>query len=180
MSTFLETARLVLRDKDASDLDFLAGLHADARVMRWIGDGATYPREEIEARLARVLVLEHAPGHERWDNFKILERKDGGAPVGQAGILRCEIDGAPEVEIGWWLTPSAWGHGYATEAAIALRDYAFTVAGIPRLRVVLHAENLRSVAVATRIGAVDPRPATYRNRQVTCYTILPATSAGRS
>jgi [ribosomal protein S5]-alanine N-acetyltransferase len=180
VSTFLETPRLRLRDKKASDLDFLAGLSADPHVMRWIGDGSTYPRGEIEARLARVLEIERQPGRDRWDNFKIVERKDDGALLGQAGILRCEIDDAREVEIGWWLTPSAWGHGYATEAAIALRDYAFTVAEIPRLMVVLHAENLRSVAVAERIGGTDRRAAIYRGRQVTCYTVRPATPADRT
>lgn len=175
MSVFLETARLRLRDKEASDCDFLASLSADPRVMRWIGDGSTYPRGEIEARLARVLEIEATPGHERWNSFKIVERREDGARLGQAGILRCEIDGAPEVEIGWWLSPAAWGHGYATEAATALRDFAFTTAGVPRLMVVLNAENERSVAVALRIGGVEPRLAQYRDHLVTCYTVRPAT-----
>jgi RimJ/RimL family protein N-acetyltransferase len=175
VSVFLETPRLRLRDKEAGDLDFLASLSADPTVMRWIGDGSTYPRGEIEARLARVLEIERQPGHERWNSFKIVERKDDGALLGQAGVLRCEIDGAPEVEIGWWFTPAAWGHGYATEAATALRDYAFTVAGIPRLMVVLQAENERSVAVALRIGGVEPRLARYHEGIVTCYTVRPAT-----
>ena len=176
MSVFLDTPRLRIRDKTANDLDFLAGLSADPRVMRWIGDGSTYPRGEIEARLARVIATEREPGHDRWASFKILERKADGAPVGQAGLLRCEVDGRPEIEIGWWLAPAMWGHGYATEAAIALRDYAFGTAGVERLVVVLHAENVRSVAVTERIGGAGPRLATYRGHEVTCYTIVPATS----
>ena len=178
VSVFLETARLRIRDKEASDLDFLAGLSANPAVMRWIGDGRTYPRGEIEARLAIVLERERQTEHERWDSFTILERKDDGVRVGQAGILHCEVDGKPEVEIGWWLAPEAWGRGYATEAAIALRDYAFGTAGVERLVIVLHAENRRSVAVAERIGGAGPRSAAYRGQTVTCYTVLPATSAG--
>ncbi|HEY4439412.1 MAG TPA: GNAT family N-acetyltransferase [Candidatus Elarobacter sp.] len=175
---FLETARLILRDKRPGDLSFLAGLSADPRVMRYIGDGRTYAHDEIEARLALVLEIERRPGHEPWNGFKIIERKDDGARVGQAGMLRCEIDGKPQVEIGWWLAPEWWGHGYATEAALALRDYAFAVAGIAELKVVLQAENRRSVAVAERIGGVDARLAIYRDQRVTCYTVRPpATTA---
>jgi RimJ/RimL family protein N-acetyltransferase len=135
--------------------------------MRWIGDGRTLGRDEVEARFARVLEIESAPGHERWDAFKILERKADGVAVGQAGILRCAIDGAPEVEIGWWLAPFAWGHGYATEAALALRDYAFGELRLDRLSVVLLPVNGRSVAVARRIGGVDAGSAIYRERSVT-------------
>jgi RimJ/RimL family protein N-acetyltransferase len=177
VSVFVETARLQLCDKEMADLDFLASLSADPEVMRWIGDGTTYPHGEIEARLARVLEIEASPGHERWNSFKVIRRKDDGVRVGQAGILRCEIDGIAQVEIGWWLVPFAWRRGYATEAAVALRDFAFAQAGLEQLAVVLHAENERSVAVAERIGGVEPRLARYRDRLVTCYTVRPATTA---
>jgi len=170
---FLETARLVLRDKRPDDLDFTVELFADPQVMRWIGDGSTYPRAEVEARFARVLAIENEPGHERWDAFKILERKTDGARIGQAGLLRCEIDGVPEVEIGWWLAASAWGRGYATEAALALRDFAFRELRLDRLSVVLYAENIKSVAVARRIGGVYQGEARYHDRSVTRYGIVP-------
>ena len=75
MSVFLETARLRLRDKEASDCDFLASLSADPRVMRWIGDGSTYPRGEIEARLARVLEID--PGAPILFIERLLRCRDG-------------------------------------------------------------------------------------------------------
>jgi RimJ/RimL family protein N-acetyltransferase len=169
--TFLETERLVLRDKRPADAGFVAELSADPRVMRWIGDGSTYSREEAETRFARVLAIESGPANERWHAFKILIRKEDGVPIGQAGLLRCEIDGAPEVEIGWWLAPSAWGRGYATEAALALCDFAFRELRLDRLSVVLHAENAKSVAVALRLGAVHAGTAVYRERTVTRYLL---------
>jgi RimJ/RimL family protein N-acetyltransferase len=168
---FLETARLVLRDKRADDFDFVASLYADEDVMRWIGDGRTLPRDEVDARFFRVLAIESEPGHERWDAFKIVVRKADGVPLGQAGLLRNAIDGVPDVEIGWWLAPFAWGQGYATEAALALRDFAFGELHLNHLSVVLHAENARSVAVARRIGGVYARQAVYRDRSVTLYVV---------
>ena len=168
---FLETPRLVLRDKRPGDFDFIASLYADENVMRWIGDGTTLPRDEVEARFARVLAIENEPGHERWDAFKLIVRKADGVAVGQAGMLRCAIDGAPEIEIGWWLAPFAWGHGYATEAASALRDFAFAELRLDHLSVVLQAENARSVAVARRIGGMYTGQAVYRDRSVTRYVV---------
>ncbi len=173
---FLEAARLVLRDKRPDDFEFIASLYADADVMRWIGDGRTLPREETEARLFRVLSIENEPGHERWDAFKVVERKADGVPLGQAGMLRCTIDGAPDIEIGWWLAPFAWGQGYATEAAIALRDFAFDELCLDHVSIVLHGENARSVAVARRIGGEYAGEAVYRDRSVTRYVVRkPAT-----
>lgn len=175
--TFLATPRLVLRDKRADDLDFVASLYADPEVMRWIADGTTYGRDEVEARFVRVLAIENEARHERWDAFKIVERKADGTRLGQAGLLRCEIDGRPDVEIGWWLAPFAWGHGYATEAAVALRDFAFGTIGLPQLSVVLHAENAKSVAVARRIGGEHAGTARYRDRVVTRYVVRPLATA---
>ena len=168
---FLETARLVLRDKRADDFDFVASLYADESVMRWIGDGRTLARDEVEARFFRVLTIESEPGHDRWDAFKIVVRKADGARVGQAGLLRCAIDGAPEVEIGWWLAPFAWRRGYATEAALALRDFAFGELRLDRLSIVLQAENARSVSVALRLGGQHAGMALYRDRSVTRYLV---------
>ena len=168
---FLETPRLVMRDKRADDFDFIASLYADDDVMRWIGDGRALPRDEVEARFVRVLNIESEPGHERWDAFKVLVRKTDGVPLGQAGMLRCAIDGAPEIEIGWWLAPFAWGQGYATEAALALRDFAFGELELAHLSIVLKAENARSVAVARRIGGVYAGEAVYRDSPVTRYVV---------
>ena len=176
MSLFLETERLVLRDREPRDLEFLAGLYGNPRVMRYIGDGRTYDFGEVEARYARVDAMIAAGERERWNEFKLVERKEDGAPLGQAGLLRCEIDGVDEVEVGWWFAPSAWGHGYATEAALALRDLAFGELGLDRLSVVLQAENARSVAVARRIGGELAGPAEYRGQRVTHYVVRPQPS----
>lgn len=161
----------MLRDKRPNDFDFVASLCSDENVMRWIGDGRTLAREETEARFFGVLNIEDEPGHERWDAFKILERKADGVSIGQAGMLRCAIDGIPAIEIGWWLAPFAWGQGYATEAALALRDFAFGELGLDQLNIVLQAQNVRSVAVARRIGGVYAGEAVYRERQVARYVV---------
>ena len=57
-----------------------------------------------------------------------------------------------EVELGWTLARDAWGHGYATEAAIAVRDWAFRELRPPRLISMIFPANVRSQRVAEKIG----------------------------
>ena len=63
-----------------------------------------------------------------------------------------DLDGQAEVEIGYRLARSAWGQGYATEAALAVRDYAFTTLGIKRLIAMVDPSNVASIRVAEKIG----------------------------
>ena len=168
----LTTARLRLRPRTLDDLPFLVELNADPRVMRYIGDGSTLDAASVEARFrANLRDREINLVREPWDDFLLIERKSDGAKLGMAGIVRCEIDGARDVEIGWWLTPSAWGSGYATEAALAVRDYAFGEVGLSSLSVVLQPENVKSAAVAQRIGGELVGRCEYRGKQVTRYLV---------
>jgi RimJ/RimL family protein N-acetyltransferase len=57
----------------------------------------------------------------------------------------------PAVEVGWRLLPSAWGHGYATEAAAASLDYGFNRAGLREIVSFASKTNTRSIAVMRRL-----------------------------
>jgi len=63
-----------------------------------------------------------------------------------------------EVEIGWHLRKSAWGKGYATEAARAGLDYARDRLALDRIIAVVFKENERSVAVTKRLGMTPRGP----------------------
>jgi RimJ/RimL family protein N-acetyltransferase len=56
------------------------------------------------------------------------------------------------VELGWRLARPAWGHGYATEAALAALAYGFDIVGLSEVVAVAMARNMRSRAVMRRIG----------------------------
>ncbi len=89
----------------------------------------------------------------------------------------------PCVEVGWRLVSSAWGHGYATEAARAVADHAFGVLGLPELVSFTSALNGPSRAVMERLGmrrdpAADfdhPRvPEGSRLRRHVLYRLAPS------
>ena len=56
----------------------------------------------------------------------------------------CDDVSPDEVEIGWMITPSAWGQGYATEAGSAVRDEAFDRLELESIVAVHHPENAAS------------------------------------
>jgi RimJ/RimL family protein N-acetyltransferase len=56
-------------------------------------------------------------------------------------------------ELGWSLTRAHWGFGYATEAAAAIRDWAYESRSIDLLVSLISPHNVRSQRVAERIGA---------------------------
>ena len=58
----------------------------------------------------------------------------------------------PAVEVGWRFDPDVWGHGFASEAARAALDQAFTTLALPEVCSVPQVDNHASVAVAERIG----------------------------
>jgi ribosomal-protein-serine acetyltransferase len=67
----------------------------------------------------------------------------------------------PAFEIGYWIRASAEGHGYISEAVQLLTDFAFASLGARRVMIRCDARNVRSAAVAERLGFV--REARLRN-----------------
>jgi RimJ/RimL family protein N-acetyltransferase len=82
-----------------------------------------------------------------------LVEKGSQAVIGYCGLFFFpDIGGQAEVEIGYRLARAVWGRGYATEAAKAVHDYAFTVLGIKRLIAIIDPSNIASIRVAKKIG----------------------------
>jgi RimJ/RimL family protein N-acetyltransferase len=82
----------------------------------------------------------------------MIDRRSDGASIGQVGINHGPL--FPEKELGWLLYEGFEGHGYALEAAAALRDWAFRELGLTSLVSYCDPNNSRSLAVAERMGAV--------------------------
>jgi RimJ/RimL family protein N-acetyltransferase len=141
----LETDRLLLRPFEEGDLDEYAEIVADPEVTRFLGSD---PLDRGQAWQSMAYFL----GHERlrgWSNNAVVETATGRL-LGRCGLYRPE--GWPGLEVGWALGRFAWGHGFATEAAIPWRDWAFNALGAEELISVIQRENARSVRVAERIG----------------------------
>lgn len=91
--------------------------------------------------------------------------------VGQVGINHGPL--FPEKELGWLLYDGFEGQGYVTEAAVALRDWAFVELRLPSLVSYFDPANIRSIAVAERLGAVRDDAAPRQDPEDVVYRHLP-------
>jgi RimJ/RimL family protein N-acetyltransferase len=157
MRTILETPRLALREMSLDDLDFIATMLADPLVMRFYPQ--TYSREEAAAWIERQMDRYARHGSGLW---LALDRTTG-EPMGQVGLLRQMVDGVEEPEVGYLLYHAYWSRGYATEAAGAVRDWAFEVRGEPHVISLIRPENVPSQAVALRLGMKPERETLFHD-----------------
>lgn len=150
--TDLRTDRLALRRWRDSDLEPWAAMNADPEVREHLGDLLT--REQSDASVARFQAEFDRRGYGWW----AVEVQASGEFIGFAGLDRVDDDMPfSGVEIGWRLARSAWGQGYASEAALTVLAYGFEGLELPEILAVTTATNLRSQAVMRRIGmARDP------------------------
>ena len=153
MAIVLETQRLYLRQWLEEDFIPWADMNADPRVMEFFVSPIPLERSlELAAELRDAL-------ERNLYGWFVMERK--GSP-GFAGVLalddvRYEVPFEPRREIGWRLPTSSWGHGFATEGACALLDYAFTNLQWSRVVAMTAVHNTRSRRVMERLGMThDP------------------------
>jgi RimJ/RimL family protein N-acetyltransferase len=146
MNIILETPRLILREMTLDDLDFMAEMMGDAEVMRHYP--APLTREEVRESLEGHIARYRRDGYGRW----LAVEKGTMRPVGRVGLVRQEVDGVAEDEVGYMLHRTYWRRGLATEAAAAVRDYAFDKLGISRVIALVRPVNIPSQRTALAIG----------------------------
>jgi len=142
----IETDRLIIRSAQKVDFESLAALWADPEVTYYMGGPRNY--EEILNILREDAQVNPQPVFDLWP---VIE-KETGQVVGDCGILEKNIDGRNQYEIVYVLAKSAWGKGFATEVASALKDYAFNELDLKRVTALIDPGNLKSEKVATKIG----------------------------
>ena len=144
----IETDRLVLRRwRDADTAPFFA-MGQDAEVMRHIGPPMTY--EDAARTVARVNAQIDSDGHAFW----AVECRADAAFIGFCGVKHGP-PGTPIAdlpEIGWRLARTAWGQGYAREAAAASLGWFWANTIAPRVFAITTPANARSWGLMIRLG----------------------------
>ena len=150
MSPEIHTHRLLLRRWRPSDREPFSALNADARVMTFMP--ATLSRTESDGLIARIETQFERHGF----GLFAIEEKRTGEFLGFCGPNRplFEAPFMPCVEIGWRLARSAQGQGFATEAAAAVRDFAFGELALEELVSFTVPQNTASRRVMEKIGMV--------------------------
>ena len=164
----LETGRLRLRLFTPDDLDRMCELTRDPEVMRYIGHGHLFTREETLKNLTMIIGAFRRRGYGRW----ALERRDTGMLIGYCGLS----SGNPHVgiEVAYMLAREEWGKGFALEAGHAAIRYGFEALGVNSIAGITIQGNSRSCRVLVRLGMKFVRHARYYNFPCLQYAIARA------
>jgi RimJ/RimL family protein N-acetyltransferase len=148
----IATERLRLRDWRDADLTPWAAMNADPQVRRYLGPVLTFAQAE-------AWVLNYQDKLDRYGyGFWAVEIRATGEFIGFTGLDTVDSEmPVTGIEVGWRLARTAWGHGYATEAARAAMAYGFDVLDQPEIIAITMAGNERSRAVMRRLSmTTDP------------------------
>lgn len=152
----VRTDRLVLREMTEDDLPGLHAILGDPVAM--VAYEGAFTLEETAAWWERNRLRYDEDGHGLW-----AVDLPGAGMIGQCGITRQLIESDEVIEVGYLFQRAHWHRGYATEAAAAARDWAFTELQAAMVWAKVRDTNLASMNVAIRLGM------TVRRRFVVTY-----------
>lgn len=143
----LDTPRLHLRLMELSDLDDLLTIFGDPMVM---ASFTTLPfnRQQMEHWIRRNIAHQRTHGY---GLFSVI-LKPNGILIGDCGLEHMQVEGELAAELGYDFRSDYWNQGFATEAALSVRDFAFDVLSLPSLISLIRVGNEASRRVSEKIG----------------------------
>jgi RimJ/RimL family protein N-acetyltransferase len=146
MKKILETERTIVREMTQADYDDLCEILQDAETM--YAYEHAFSSVEVQDWLNRQLENYKRFGVGFW---AVIDKKTKDF-IGQVGLLIQTVDSKEELEIAYLLKRRYWHNGYATEAAIACKEYAFKCLNRNRVVSIIRDNNYSSQHVAERVG----------------------------
>ncbi len=168
MIPVVETERLILRGSQPDDFAFYRELRADPEVARYTG-GEPLSEEDSWTKYLRSIGHWAVMGFGYW----LVEARDSGQAIGEVGfsdfkrVIEPSIKGEPE--IGWALTPSVHGKGYASEAALAAVAWGDKNFKAKRMSCIIDPEHAASIRIAEKCGFKKTGVATYHDEDIALF-----------
>lgn len=169
----LLTKRLDLRDFLESDVDAVHGWASDPEVVRFMAWGPN-TRENTREFFQRKFAERTGRPRHKWDLAVV--RRDTGQVIGSVGLFLDEA--MRQAELGYCYDQSAWGRGFATEAARAMLRFGFEQLELHRIHSSVDTHNGASIRVLQKIGmrregrTREEIPGEEGWRELYCYQIL--------
>ena len=162
----LETARLKIRPFNNQDNNLLYPLLSDPQVMAHSRDGVLSLEQTqtyLEQRIIEPFIKQG------WGRYALFNKNNGDF-IGFCGLSIHRLDDNQDyVELGYKIIKKFWNHGYATEAALGVKDYAKDVLGIKEMISIIEPSNLASIKVAQKVGLSFWKKSFFNNEIVDIY-----------
>ena len=146
MKMILETERLFLREMTMGDFDALYAVLSDPEIMQHYP--YSFDEERVRSWIERNMKRYTDDGFGLW----AVCLKDTGEMIGDCGLTLQNINGQMLPEIGYHIRRDQQRKGYAKEAAMAVRDWAFQNTEYPALYSYCKYTNVGSFKTAESIG----------------------------
>lgn len=142
----IRTGRLVLRQLEFEDADFILELLNEAAFLQFIGDKGVRTQADACAYMSKGPMDSY--GRHKFGLYAtcLLD----GTPVGICGLVKRE--GWVDVDVGFAFLARHCSKGYAVESASAILAHAANVLGLQRVVAITSPENFGSIAVLEKIG----------------------------
>jgi RimJ/RimL family protein N-acetyltransferase len=164
----LESERLVTRQAVAGDFTERSAFFIHREATQFI-PAFDLPAPQLRAR--HWIEKQVYRYENNRDGLHVLISRYSGKIVGRCGLLLQDVNGAPEIGIGYHLQRSEWGKGYATQAATASKDFALGHGLAPSLVSLIHVDNVRSQKVAERNGMGREKKIKWSGKNIFLYRI---------
>jgi RimJ/RimL family protein N-acetyltransferase len=143
----LKTERLILRQMNVDDHEFIFQLVNEPAFIRNIGDKGVRTLEDARDYILTGPVASYA---KFGFGLYLVELAETGAPIGICGLLK--RDSLEDVDIGFAFLEKFWGKGFAYESAAAVMEYGRSVLGINRIVAITSPDNEGSIRVLSKLG----------------------------
>jgi len=142
-----KTDRLIIRPTNLDDVDFIIELLNSPKWIQYIGDRCVLTKSDATEYIKNKVMSQFK--RLAFGNYTLIRNEDG-VKVGSVGLY--DREGLHGVDIGFALLPQHEKKGYAFEAAMVLRNAAFTHFNLEEIGAITVKENKASQGLLERLG----------------------------
>lgn len=160
-----DSARLSYHYITESDADFLWELDQDELVMKYINGGKKSSKEDIQnIFIPRVQAFSNlAFGWGLWR----VDKLDDGESIGWILVrpfgFFTQHPETDNIELGWRFKQSSWGKGYATEAALTVKEALYEI-GVEKFSAIANPHNTASINIMKKLGMSFSHELEYKDK----------------
>ena len=166
-SAIIDTDRLRLVPFDDAHIPELNAINNEPEVRRFLSDDQPESLERTQQMVSRSRERWQDLGFSWWTLLQAAEDRI----IGAACLQHIANVPGTELEIGWRLSMTATGHGYATEAGLAAAKFAFDIVGVDHVVATADQRNIASHKVMERIGMTFRGIETHYDAPCTTYVL---------